>query len=323
VTKPASITWPVALAGFRIHPELVGRRIPLGTHDGYRLRLPTDVDDSLITDHEWRPNARAQVTEAHGGKATVITVDEVHVRADFSTELDYLATVPADYSPTQNELSEVEQLRVQATTVAEGTIRAFIDLYQVLQKRFGAVVFEAPSVGLGRLLVGRPPNWVRFGGLRERVTVTTGTQGLSSYEARRIYSRLQSGKTIPLAWEQYLEAHRRLFFSDDPRPALVEAVTSVEVGLKDSLRRKGRGSKAVALLIRTDRLRDLLKEISEAVLGESYAVVDKVNYDRLIGLVEQRHALVHRAQAPNVSDLKIQVEAVRGLLEWLDSKVPW
>jgi hypothetical protein len=66
-----------------------------------------------------------------------------------------------------------------------------------------------------------------------------------------------------------------------------------------------------------------MKEIADAVLGQSYAAADHANYDRLDSLIKQRQDLVHRAKAPVVADLKIQLPAVRALLEWLDNQAPW
>jgi hypothetical protein len=270
-----------------------------------------------------RAESSAQVTEVHAGKATIITVREAIIRADFVTELDYLATLPADHSPTSEQWAETEQLRTRATAVADRTLRAFLDMCAVLRRLFGLHLEEGPIVTLGRPYVGRPPNPILFGTPALNLVVTTGSHGLTADDARQVRSKLQLGRTLPLGWLEYLEAHRRLFISRDPRPAVVEAATAVELGLKDALRRRRRGSKTIALLLKTDRLRDLLKEVADAVLGQSYAVADKNNYDKVVALIEQRHALVHRGQEPNRKELEGQLEAALRLLEWLDVKAPW
>jgi hypothetical protein len=325
VTQPARLRWRPTLSGFRINPELVGRRLSLGVHDGYRISLvfPKDVDDHLVTDGPWRPDAPAQVTHVRGGRAWVITIKQLTVRADFRTDLDYLAAVPADYQATTAEWSQVEELLVHATNTAERILRVFINLVAVSRRAYAATIEVPPTATYNMLEVGKPPNHVRFGKPAIHVTTTVGETGLNRLEARRLQRRVARGGTVPLGWEQYLEAHRRLVLAEDPRPALVEAVTAVEVGLKDALRRKGRKSKAAALLVDTDRLRDLMKEIADAVLGQSYAAADHANYDRLDSLIKQRQDLVHRAKAPVVADLKIQLPAVRALLEWLDNQAPW
>ncbi len=324
MTEPARMVWWVRLSGFRISPDLAGRRLSLGVHGGYRMSVdfPKDVDDSLVTGGEWRPDAPAQVTTAVAGVATVITVQEMAVRARFETNLDYLATLPSSHQPTTEQWQEVETLRRDATGVAERTLRWFVEWVALKRGTYGVVVEQPPTATFNCLEVGRPPNRIRFGTPGPRTTIIVGETGLNAREARTIQRRLVRWQTVGLAWQQFLEAHRRLHAEDDPRPAVVEAVTAVEVGLKDALRRKGRGSKAVELLAKTDRLRELMKEVADAVLGESYAAAAKREYDLLVGLIEQRQSLVHRGEPPDASLLESQLGAVAPLLKWLDAKAP-
>jgi hypothetical protein len=79
----------------------------------------------------------------------------------------------------------------------------------------------------------------------------------------------------------------------------------------------------VELLTDTNRIDEsLLKKAASAIFGQSYAAADKANYDLVVGLLSQRHALVHSGRPPDVAKRKTQLPAVRALLEWIDQNAP-
>jgi hypothetical protein len=314
--------WRVEISNFTIEPDLIGAKIPLGSHEGYRIRLelPTDVDESLTGRGKWRPDAAVQVTGADlEGTPTVVTVRRAVVRAYFATDLDYLATLPADYSPGMQSLEEVQRIRAEATAVVDRVVGAFFDLVAVSSQMPAITLNERPSVTLNALFVGKQRTRVRFGTAAESINVIMGARGVGKDVLFKAGRRTAVGGEASLAWRLYLEAHRRLFIGDDPRPALAEAYSAAEVGIKEALRRKGRGSKQVELLARASRLKELLTDVAEAVLGKGYAAAQKENYDRILELVAQRNDMVHRGTPPNREKLAEEVRAVRALLQWLDA----
>lgn len=320
MTESVHVKWPVEVARFRVKPEIVGQTIPLGMHDGVTIGVtfPTAIDEDALGKPP-TPNAAGKVTMASAGVALVISYGTLTVEADLTTDMDHLAILAADHSPTPSEEEAVKGLRRQAVGSAQLLFARFVELLAVSEKRFVITIERPPLIQLGYLTVGSKQNHIPWGHDPLQVTAWAGSDAIPTNRIYEIANRAAAGERASLPWLLYREAFNRLVLEDDPRPSVVEAATAVEVGIKTGLREK-RPSPMVELLTDTPRVEMLLKEGAAAVVGVSFAAADQVSYAKVDALLKQRHALVHRGQEPDAAALKDQLPALRALLDWIDQR---
>jgi hypothetical protein len=320
MTEPVHVKWPVEVARLRVKPDIVGQTIPLGLHDGVAIGLtfPTAIDEDALG-KPGTQNAAGKVTMSKAGAALVISYGTLTVEADLSTEMGHLATVGGNYSPTPAEEEAVKSLRRQALGAARLLFGRFIELLAVSEKRFVITIERPPLIQLGYMTVGPAQNHIPWGHDPLLVTAWGGSDAIPTNRIYEMANRAAAGERASLPWLLYREAFNRLVLEDDPRPSVVEAATSVEVGIKSGLREK-RPSPMVDLLTDTTRVEMLLKEGAAAVVGQSFAAADQVSYAKVDALLKQRHALVHGGQEPDAAALKDQLPAIRALLDWIDQQ---
>jgi hypothetical protein len=327
VAAKTYLMWTVLIRELYLTPELAGRRVSLGHHDGFHLELLLPGKRQLrreITQvsHGVRTQPRL-IWEDVSRSGRPVRCGVFRMRANVSRELGWLASVPLGYSLTPDQFKQMEQVGTAAGRAAE---RVFHEITELM-----AIGYEAHTL----TPVAQPEPHRAFiivnGRRQDGVFKTSEAKGEASrdYAVLRpvdlpiLLRRVRRGMSIPFGWSQYLEAYRRLVTDADSRAAVVGAVTAVEIGVKDALRRTARAAGTQLPKLEKERIRDLLTTVARDNFGQSYADVDKRNYDSIMDLVRCRNDFVHQGRLPPASRTFDQLTATRCLLEWLDLKAPW
>jgi hypothetical protein len=125
--------------------------------------------------------------------------------------------------------------------------------------------------------------------------------------------------TLQLAWRLFRNARSLMIAREHQKEAIIEAVLSLEIGLKDSL--AVQAERQLRTEVNKATLNQLLNTYPRQVLGTELVVALPTVVPIVQGLIDDRNAIVHRGKEPtgNWDDLRRQLEAVRHALRWLET----
>jgi hypothetical protein len=135
--------------------------------------------------------------------------------------------------------------------------------------------------------------------------------------------KISSGWEPALHWSIFSEAWRALVREKTIGPAIVSAVTAVEVGLSGALRQRSGAPPEMEAMERYVRFEVLMGDVSKVVLGSSFPQKNRSAYHKIKALIKARNQIVHEGRAPQQSLTAIegQLEAVKRFLDWIDSRL--